>query len=111
MQMHEENGTVRIEAFSDGVFAIAMTLLVIEIKVPSHELVAGTGLARCLVALWPKLVALKGLHWTYACLLESLFMSLSEVHEAMKRALAARLYDDLRRMPIKKALEEYLSTG
>ena len=38
-------------------------------------------------------------------------MSLSEVHAAIKRALAARLYDDLRRMPVKKALEEYLIHG
>lgn len=58
-----------------------------------------------------KLVALAGSRWTYACLSESLFMSLSEVHAALKRALAARLYDDLRRMPIRKALEEYLIHG
>lgn len=53
MHMHEERETVRLEAFSDGVFAIAMTLLVIQIKVPSQELVAQTGLARCLLGLWP----------------------------------------------------------
>ncbi|GLI35003.1 hypothetical protein [Desulforhabdus amnigena] len=58
-----------------------------------------------------KLVALGESRWTYACLSESLFMSLSEVHAAIKHALTARLYDDLRRMPIKKALEEYLIHG
>jgi TMEM175 potassium channel family protein len=55
--MDEERETERIEAFSDGVFGIAMTLLVIEIKVPSHELVAANGLAQSLAALWPSYLA------------------------------------------------------
>lgn len=38
-------------------------------------------------------------------------MSLSEVHAAVRRALAARLYDDMRRMPIREALQEYLIHG
>ena len=55
--MQEQRDTVRLEAFSDGVFAIAMTLLVIELKVPSHELVGTIGLAQSLIALWPSYLA------------------------------------------------------
>ncbi len=50
----EETG--RVEAFSDGVFAIAMTLLVLDIKVP-HDLPPGRSLAEALAKEWPTYLA------------------------------------------------------
>jgi len=46
-------GTSRVEAFSDGVFAIAMTLLILEIRVPHGE----HPLWEELLALWPSYIA------------------------------------------------------
>jgi uncharacterized membrane protein len=48
--------TGRIEAFSDGVFAIAITLLVLDLKVP-RELHEGQSLGAALVAEWPSYLA------------------------------------------------------
>jgi len=53
-----ENDTGRIEAFSDGVFAIAITLLIIEIGVPHLEgEPPGTTLPEALLRLWPSFLA------------------------------------------------------
>jgi hypothetical protein len=49
------NDTARIEAFSDGVFAIAITLLVLEIQVPHAE--EGASLFDALLGLWPSYLA------------------------------------------------------
>src|SRR6266550_1928732 len=43
----------RVEAFSDGVFAIAITLLILEIRVPHGD----GGLWAGLLALWPSYIA------------------------------------------------------
>jgi uncharacterized membrane protein len=51
-----EKETARVEAFSDGVFAIAVTLLVLELKVPHQE--GGPSLRAALLRQWPSYLAL-----------------------------------------------------
>ncbi len=53
-----ERETTRVEAFSDGVFAIALTLLIFTIKIPEFEdLASKEKLYRELVNLWPSYLA------------------------------------------------------
>lgn len=58
----EEKETGRLEAFSDGVFAVAITLLVLTIKIPGVDVPAGqlpndTRLWSALLSEWPMLAA------------------------------------------------------
>jgi uncharacterized membrane protein len=50
----DEKETGRLEAFSDGIFAVAITLLVLEIRLPS---VGQTGLGAWVLSQWPAFVA------------------------------------------------------
>src|SRR5215210_4078111 len=55
-----ERETARLEAFSDGVFGIAMTLLILEFKVPHLEHAsedAGRQLLLALRNMWPSAIA------------------------------------------------------
>jgi uncharacterized membrane protein len=47
----------RFEAFSDGVFAIAITLLVLAFALPQPHLGTNRELATALFAMWPELIA------------------------------------------------------
>ncbi len=53
----ERHDVTRVEAFSDGVFAIAITLLVLNIHIPTTEEVGSSGLAAALLDQWPVYLA------------------------------------------------------
>jgi TMEM175 potassium channel family protein len=53
----ERHDVTRVEAFSDGVFAIAITLLVLNIHIPTTEEVGTSGLATALLSQWPVYLA------------------------------------------------------
>jgi uncharacterized membrane protein len=44
----------RLDALTDGIFAVAMTLLVLELRVPDQAVADNAGLWQALTELWPK---------------------------------------------------------
>jgi uncharacterized membrane protein len=71
--------TTRLEAFSDGVFAIAITLLVLEISVSPE---AGQGLGEALLEAWPSYLAYATSFFTIG----ALWLAHSTVSEYLDRA-------------------------
>jgi len=63
------------------------------------------------VVIMVKLIAWHESEWSYPSLAHELFMSASEVHAGVKRAVAARLMDMHRKIPIKRNLLEFLIHG
>ena len=54
MTVQEENNTGRVEALSDGVFGVAITLLAIELKSPELNIISNKNLLHALLANWPQ---------------------------------------------------------
>ena len=112
--MNQRNELQRIEAFSDAVFAIACTLLVIEIAVPHVEDVLRPG------ALWPALKAVWPSFVAYLIAFASLLIAWANHHRALKmlvRSSGAFLYGNgfllltITFMPFPTAvLAEYVNT-
>ncbi len=58
-----------------------------------------------------KLVSLGKTPWSYASLAQDLYMSTSEVHAGMRRAVAAHLMGSQRGLLLKKSFEEFIIHG
>jgi uncharacterized membrane protein len=57
LEKEEKKSTGRVEAFSDGVFAIAMTLLVLDLRVPAPAALGDAPLGSALLRQWPTFLA------------------------------------------------------
>ena len=72
----------RSEALTDGIYAVAMTLLVIELKLPDHVVIhTGAELSQAVVDLWPRFQA-----WVLSfCVLALFWMGHYRSHGRLRR--------------------------
>jgi uncharacterized membrane protein len=81
--------TQRLESFSDGVFAIAITLLILEIRVPSSDDLLHQTLTSYLYKLWPKYFAyvfsfvIIGIYWANHHYIFKLYVRTNHVFNIM----------------------------
>lgn len=74
-----EKETARIEAFSDAVFAIALTLLVLELHVPEYQ----EGITAS--SLWEKLLAQWPIYWSFSISFFTIFIIWVNHHKVFKQ--------------------------
>ena len=83
--MNDSISTQRIEAFSDGVFSIAITLLVLEFQLPAARGAGGPSLLAELAQLWPAYVGyvmsfiMIGIYWANHHYIFQLYRSTNHV--------------------------------
>ena len=82
-----ERETGRVEAFSDGVFAIAVTLLVLDLKVPKPADLGSQNLIAALVRQWPTFLAYLTSFVTILVMWVNHHKMLSHVHRVDDRFL------------------------
>src|SRR5271169_1538597 len=86
----ETKGTARLEAFSDGVFAIAITLLALNLQVPHVESNnAHWALASALLHQWPSYVAFITSFFTVLIMWMNHHAVIKHVHKVNARILFA----------------------
>lgn len=87
-EQHED--TARLEAFSDGVFAVAITLLVLDLRVPDPSHLPGGDLLIALVRQWPAYFSY-GLSFAFILIMWINHHSLLSLSPSTVKTVSARL--------------------